>query len=167
MSPENNLLPQTYLLFRLGGYCLGFEAARLWEVSVLAPVTSVPRVSPYLVGVTQFHGKIVPVLNLAGLLKLPGIPFPKAGGFVVAHQEKPKPFLAGFAVQEVLGFGKFQAADIQPNETYPKGPVPPYGRGWAPPAEDPILLLEMEQLLFNLYQTQTRSAPRLVPVASA
>jgi chemotaxis signal transduction protein len=165
MSSGNTVLPDTFLLFRLGGYCLGFEAAHLWEVSALAPVTSVPRVSPYLVGVTQFHGKIVPVLDLAGLLGLPGVPSPKAGGFVVAHLEKPKPFLAGFPVREVKGFGKFQAADIQPTGTFPNGPVPPYGKGWAGTAEEPILLLEMEKLLLDQYQTQTRLAPRLVPVA--
>lgn len=165
MNPENLVLPDTFLLFRLGGFSLGFEAAYLWEVSVLAPVTSVPRVSPYLVGVTQFHGKIVPVLDLAGLLGLPAVPFKNAGGFVVAHLEKPKPFLAGFAVLEVKGFWKFQGADIHPGSTFPKGSVPPYGKGWAGSAEDPILLLEMEKLLLDLYQTQARLTPRLVPVA--
>jgi chemotaxis signal transduction protein len=108
MTPTVSTLnfPDTYLTFRLGGSDFGVEAGSLWEISTSAPLSHIPRTASFLVGVTHFHGKIIPVIDLRSMLDL-GLPTGHTDTSFVALQVRPSGHLGGFYVTRVLGFERF------------------------------------------------------------
>lgn len=147
MDHEEALLaasfPDTYLTFYLRDHIYGIEARCLWEISTSTTLSPLPRTPARLVGITQLHGKIIPVVDLCSLL---GLPFPdpgEEGGFIAV---KP-PGLnspAGFYVTGVLGFEKFPEAEIIP---LPPGSGDDSRKGLAGPPDRPVELLEICKLL--------------------
>lgn len=71
-----------FLLVRTGDRRVGLELAHVVEVVQLGPVHPVPSREPAVRGVTELHGRIVPVLHLGALLDAADCPTP-AGGLVV------------------------------------------------------------------------------------
>lgn len=110
--------PDTYLTFRLGERILGFEASSLWEISTSAPVSQIPRTSSFLVGVTHFHGKVIPVIDLPGLLDLK-VPVEEPRTTFIALQVPPSDHLGGFYVTRVLGFERFGRFIRSPKKSRP------------------------------------------------
>jgi len=128
-------LRHSYLVFQLGGNRYGFEARFLWEAAAGVSFTEIPLNENHLMGVTQLHGKIIPVLDLAGLL---GIPLASAQGeFVTAHLPGPPEILVGFQVEAVVGFLKL--AGENPLED-------PGGRGWID-GEKKFTWLDIEKII--------------------
>jgi len=164
MSGELRILPQTYLTFRLGTQRLAFEAKHLWEAAGKVEWTEVPRQFPHMVGVTQLHGKIMPILDLAGIL---GIPRGYAGGsgpgsFIAvncAGQEEPA---AGFLVDEVLGFVKVPVEELQDPAWGPEGRTFPYQTAWSGPNFD-LPLLDIERLVTDQSPEKAGTDGQFIP----
>ncbi len=53
-----------YLIFHLGSEEFGTEALKVREIVVLQDVTAIPQVPPYVKGVINLRGKVVPVIDL-------------------------------------------------------------------------------------------------------
>jgi chemotaxis-related protein WspB len=64
-----------FIIFRLGKERYALEAARVIEVIPRLPLRPQPGTPPFVAGLFNFHGKVVPVLDL-GTLTL-GIPCPE------------------------------------------------------------------------------------------
>ncbi|MDQ7061663.1 MAG: chemotaxis protein CheW [Sulfurimonas sp.] len=62
---ETNVNGQ-YLLFLVGGVLYGIEALRAKEIVEYSGITKVPMVKPFVKGVTNIRGNIVPVIDLLG-----------------------------------------------------------------------------------------------------
>lgn len=56
------------LVFRLGEELYGLEVAKIQEVVESPVLHYIPRASKHLLGAINFHGNILPVLDLASLL---------------------------------------------------------------------------------------------------
>jgi purine-binding chemotaxis protein CheW len=128
MTAEIVALPEQYLVFKLGGKDFGFEGRFLWEAATTVPFTEVPRKAGFVTGVTQMHGKIIPVLDMAGLLGVSAAFLPE--GFIVVNLPGEAEFLAGFAVDRVVGFARVRSADTLPPERGPGEADIPYLKGW-------------------------------------
>ena len=129
MTAEILTLPGRYLVFTLGGKSFGFEARFLWEAAGMISFTGVPRNEGHLIGITQLHGKIIPVLDIAGLLGVSADG--NCGEFITVNLHGTTPeFLAGFAVEKVVGFVKVQAIETLPAERGPGEADFPYLKGW-------------------------------------
>jgi chemotaxis signal transduction protein len=132
------------MVFVLGGKVFSFEARLLWEVSTSVGFTEVPRFGGPLVGVTQMHGKIVPVLDMAGLLGMTQVPTP--GGFIAVSLPGTIELLTGFTVDTVVGYAKIPPKDIQPwDGDTAEAPIP-YLKGWVEEGKK-FPLLDMERLV--------------------
>jgi purine-binding chemotaxis protein CheW len=148
MTAEETALPNTYLLFKLGPQSLGFEACFLWEVANRTVMTDVPKSTDFLIGISQVHGKIVPVVDLAGLLGLSQPDAVQAGGFIVVNLPGPKPVLAGFYVHEVLGFEKIYPEEIKSRQALSAEDYVPFLSGeWRPSTGEATLLIQMDKLI--------------------
>lgn len=55
---------QQYLTFTLDNESYGIDVAKVREILDLAPVTKVPRMPPYMRGVINLRGNVVPVIDL-------------------------------------------------------------------------------------------------------
>lgn len=102
---KNTNSPDSFLTFRLGPQDFGVDAASLWEISTSAPFSHIPRTTSYLVGVTHFHGKIIPVIDLPSMLEL-SLPPELSWPSFIALEVPPLKVLGGFYVTRVLGFEK-------------------------------------------------------------
>ncbi len=156
MNSAEPLLPHTYLLFHLGGETFGFEARFLGEVANRTVMTEVPRSSGFLIGAAQVHGKIVPVVDLAGFLGFSPPESARAGGFVVVALPGPKPILAGFYVERVVGFAKVSPEGIMPIPSVEDGTFIPFlaGRG-KDPAGGTFHLIQMDRLIASQARGKT------------
>jgi chemotaxis signal transduction protein len=110
--------PDTYLTFCLGERILAFEADSLWEISTSASISHIPRTASFLVGVTHFHGKVIPVIDLPGLLDLK-IPTEEPRITFIALQDPSSGHLGGFYVTRVLGFERFGRFIRSPKRSRP------------------------------------------------
>ncbi|HVM33188.1 MAG TPA: chemotaxis protein CheW [bacterium] len=136
MSAGPSPLADQQLVFRLGRQVFGVEAALLWETSSRVAFTEVPKTQGNLEGVTQMHGKIIPVLNLAAILGVKRRP--PSGGFVAVKIPWPSELLAGFVVDEVVGFLRTAGGGARP-----AGADFPYARAW----DGVVALLDMPKLV--------------------
>jgi purine-binding chemotaxis protein CheW len=53
-----------YLTFELGGEVYGLEILKVQEIIGMMNVTRVPRTAPYVRGVINLRGKVIPVIDL-------------------------------------------------------------------------------------------------------
>jgi purine-binding chemotaxis protein CheW len=53
-----------YLTFRLGAEEYGLEILKVQEIRAVSPITPVPNAPPYVKGVMNLRGTIIPVLDL-------------------------------------------------------------------------------------------------------
>ena len=58
------------LIFRLGSEWFGLEISRIQEISEMPPLDFIPRAPGWLLGAMNFHGHIMPVLDLGGYLAI-------------------------------------------------------------------------------------------------
>lgn len=58
------------LIFRLGSEWFGLEISRIQEISEMPPLDYIPRAPDWLLGAMNFHGNIVPVLDLGRYLEI-------------------------------------------------------------------------------------------------
>ncbi|MDD5558919.1 chemotaxis protein CheW [Candidatus Methylomirabilis sp.] len=97
------------LVFSLPGERYGIETAHVRGVISLRDLTSVPCTPPVILGVVNYRGRILPVLDLRGLFKLPGQGITE-GGRVVAVEAGGMTF--GISADAVAGTIRVAAHEI-------------------------------------------------------
>ncbi len=117
-----------YLTFYLAGEEYGVEILRVQEIISMMPVTRVPRTPPYIRGVINLRGKVIPIMDLREKFGMPPASEPEQVMIVVqvdgvhigvvadkvsevasiaAEDIDPTPdFGAGFQTEFLLGLGK-------------------------------------------------------------
>ena len=60
-----------YVVFRLEGQLYGAEISVVREVSYLTPITRLPNTPPYVEGVIDLRGEVMPVIDIRKRLGLP------------------------------------------------------------------------------------------------
>ncbi len=60
-----------YLTFRLGREQYGVQILKVRELIGMTDITRVPQVQPYVRGVINLRGKVIPVIDLRAKLRLP------------------------------------------------------------------------------------------------
>lgn len=63
-----NETPPRLQLFRIGNTSYGLEIGSIQDVVDDPPLYSVPQTGPFLLGVINLHGQVLPVIDLPGLL---------------------------------------------------------------------------------------------------
>lgn len=58
------------LIFRLGSEWFGLEISRIQEISEIPQLDYIPRAPDWLMGAMNFHGNIMPVLDLGKYLEI-------------------------------------------------------------------------------------------------
>jgi purine-binding chemotaxis protein CheW len=99
------------LTFVVGGESYGIEIASIREIIKLRPITEVPRMPGFLLGVISVRGVIIPVLDLRRRLHLDETAFTRAARILVAEM-RGEPF--GLLCDAVTGVVRFADDDIEP-----------------------------------------------------
>jgi purine-binding chemotaxis protein CheW len=78
-----NTLGGKYLTFFLAGEEYGVEILRVQEIISMMPITRVPRTPPYIRGVINLRGKVIPIMDLREKFGMPASTEPEQVMIVV------------------------------------------------------------------------------------
>ena len=88
--------------FKIGGEYFGFKTIRIRHILEMVEPTKVPLAKPYVLGVINNHGSMIPVVDLRQMLGLPvEEDLPEASIVVVAVPDESGESLLGIKVDEV------------------------------------------------------------------
>jgi len=102
------------LLFRCGGQVLAVEAGVVREILAASEPTRIPGSSPAVLGLVNVRGTLVPVVDAAQAVGLPG-PSPRGTLVIVERHGRP----VGLAVDEVLDLVSVSAASLDEGRALP------------------------------------------------
>ena len=88
------------VVLRLGGSRYAVDMADVAEVAPLPRVTRVPRTPTWLLGVANWRGRVLPVLDLRPLFATPSVPLASSARLVVVSRDD---LLVGVVAEAVPG----------------------------------------------------------------
>lgn len=100
------------VVFSLAGERYGIETARVLEVIPLRDLTSVPSAPAVILGVVNYRGRILPVLDGRRLLALAGEGIPEGSQVVAVHAEGMTFGLFTTGVEGVVRIAADQVAPV-------------------------------------------------------
>lgn len=107
----SNGAQKQFILFTLGQTHFAVPILQALRIVRLEPITRVPRAPAFLEGVVNFHGKVVPVVDLHKRLNLPEVAYQDAARILMVELGAQ---IVGMLVDEVIGLLRLPAAAIQP-----------------------------------------------------
>lgn len=92
-----------HLVFSVSGVTAAFRLTEITELVQLGPVMPLPGVPPWVTGVTNLRGDVIPVLDTAAILGLPSAPpTARSCGIVASVELAERPAAVVFVVDDVL-----------------------------------------------------------------
>jgi len=131
---------------------LGFRLDQRWlvapredvrEVIVPPALTRVPGARPWLLGIANVRGGLLPVCDLRRLLGEEHQTLARGARVLVYNSERVP---AGFLVDEVAGYRQFAPADQRPELVADSGPLKPYLLGAFVREAQPWLALSLHKI---------------------
>jgi twitching motility protein PilI len=113
----------TGLGFRLGDRWCVAPREDVREVIIPPPLTRVPGARPWLLGLANMRGGLLPVCDLHRLLGEDHKTLARGSRVLVFNSDRVP---AGFLVDEVSGYRQFSPPDQRPELTEEAGPLKPY-----------------------------------------
>lgn len=133
----------TGLGFRLGERWLVAPRQDVREVIVPPPLTRVPGARPWLLGLANVRGALLPVCDLHRLLGEEHKVLERGSRLLVFNSERVP---AGFLVDEVAGYRQFAPADQRRELVADSGPLAPYLLGAFVREGQPWLALSLHKV---------------------
>lgn len=132
------------VVFQLDKELYGADIAVVREVCPLQRVTRVPRTPPYIQGVTNLRGRVIPVVDLRRRLGLPMTAATKATRIAVAELDGGQ---VGMVVDAVLEVIRVPTSAIKPPSTIMSGIDAENVQGIINLDDRLIVLLNLERVL--------------------
>ncbi|MCG8696620.1 MAG: chemotaxis protein CheW [Bacteroidales bacterium] len=144
----NNQNNTTYLSFYIGNELLGADVSYILEVLLNEPVTAIPRTEDFIVGVLNFRGEIVTVIDFADKLNLP-IPESKKSSIVVVVElfKEDKAIKIGLKVDQVRKVFEVPGNELKEVPEFGKYYNPEFLMGVAKTNDGLVTLLDLEKIL--------------------
>jgi purine-binding chemotaxis protein CheW len=147
-EPALRAQPARHLIFSLGDEFYGIPVLKVREIIRLMEITPVPRMPPFVRGVINLRGQIVPVLDLRLRLKLAAAQPTRSTCIVVAQVtvtsgNSSQMGLVVDAVDEVLNI---PPADIQETPEFATDPGAQFLCGIAKAKGKVVALLDVDRL---------------------
>jgi twitching motility protein PilI len=133
----------TGLGFRLGERWLVAPREDVREVIVPPPLTRVPGARPWLLGLANVRGSLLPVCDLHRLLGEEHRTLARSSRVLVYNSDRVP---AGFLVDEVAGYRQFAPADQRHDFVAGSGPLQPYLLGAFVRDDRPWLALSLHKV---------------------
>jgi len=151
MEVKEELLEQTedtqhgrYLTFNLGEEVFGLEIRYITEIIGLQPITKIPEVAPYIKGVINLRGKIIPVIDMRLKFGKEAAEYTDRTCIIVIDTEE---LVVGLIVDKVSEVMTIDDADVVPPPDQRTGIRNRYIKGIGKVDGDVKLLLDCKTLL--------------------
>ncbi len=129
------------ILFKMGNETYGLPIEAIKEIIKPLPLTRFPKSPPYVEGIIDLRGSILPIINLRRLFGLDPIPLTDDSRFIDIHLEGMQVGIVVDAVSEVV---RIRAGEIEPAPAIIAGIDGKYLSGIARVDSRLILLLDLE-----------------------
>ena len=137
-----------YLIFHLGAEEFGTEVLKVREIMGIQDITDVPQTPPYVKGVINLRGKVIPVVDLRIKFGLaPEEYTPRTCIIVMRTHQAEEELMIGIIVDGVAEVLSLTEADIEDTPDFGPGVVTPYLRGMAKIKGKVKILLDIDQVL--------------------
>lgn len=133
-----------YLTFTLGGEEYGVEILKVQEIKGYAPVTPIPNTPPYVRGVMNLRGAIIPVVDLRAKL---GMGETAPGQFTVIIVVRVGPKTVGLVVDAVSDVLDIPADAIQATPDFGPQVDARFISGMARTGDRLVVLLDLDRIL--------------------
>lgn len=108
-----------YLTFSLKEEEYGIGILKVKEIIGMMPVTAVPRTPPFIKGVVNLRGKVIPVIDLRSKFDMASIPYDERTCIIVVEIDGDKAtVLIGIVVDSVSEVLNIKADEIEPAPTF-------------------------------------------------
>jgi purine-binding chemotaxis protein CheW len=139
-----------YLAFRLGKEDFAIQVLKVREIVGIQDITSVPQMPPYVKGVINLRGRVIPVVDLRLKFGLPEREYtPRTCIIVVQVRSGGVSIQTGVIVDEVSEVLTLAPAEIEDTPDFGEDVGTPYLLGMAKVKGNVKMLLDIDQVLAN------------------
>lgn len=114
------------VVFEVGGQRMVAPLGEVSEVLTMPEYTSVPLVQPWLLGMANVRGRLLPLTDLAQLLQLPSKTAAMSRKVIVIDHST---MFSGLIVDQVLGIEQFTRGQYRAEAIDSDSPFAPYNHG--------------------------------------
>jgi purine-binding chemotaxis protein CheW len=139
---ENELLQ--LVTFGIGEEEFGIDILKVQEIIRTMAITKVPNSPPYVEGVINLRGKVIPVIDLRSRFNLDYRPHDSRTRIVVIELHG---MIIGFVVDEVSEVLRIQSNTVEPPPPVVSGIESEYVKGVGKLGDRLLILLDLEKLI--------------------
>lgn len=132
------------VIFELGGESFGVEIGAVESIVQMLPITHVPQAPPFVRGVTNLRGRVLPVLDLYQRFGLPPQPEKQDQRIIVIQSEGVE---SGIIVDAVTEVETLNPDQIEPPPALTRTTASQFVQGIAKMGERIIILLDLAKVL--------------------
>lgn len=158
MSEETQVMSQAvkamaaregkYLTFTLAEEEYGIGILKIKEIIGMMPITSVPRTPPFVKGVINLRGKVIPVIDLRLRFNMPAIDYTERTCIIVVEiASESGNVVIGIVVDSVSEVLNIKGADIENTPTFGTQLDTDYILGMAKIDKGVKILLDIDRVL--------------------
>ncbi len=137
-----------YLVFTLGREEFGIKVMSVREIMGIQDITAVPHTPPYLKGVINLRGKVIPVVDLRAKFGMPSTEHTQRTCIIVVQVEgETHPMLMGIIVDGVAEVLNLMPGDIEDTPDFGQGVAMPYLLGMAKVKDKVKILLNIDEVM--------------------
>ncbi len=130
--------------FRLANEIYAVKLTSIRQIIKLVPITMVPRVPDYVLGIISLRGTVIPIFDLRRVLKLPEAESTRKSRIIIVNQGK---LTAGLIVDEVEQVLRMSESKIEPPPPVLGGVEAEYIKGIGRVDSKMIIFLSLEKIM--------------------
>ena len=112
--------------FLVGGMRMVSKLGEVSELLAVPRLTTLPAVKPWIMGIANVRGRLVPIIDLHEYLQIP-ITRPASQWRVLVVEDDE--LVAGLVVEQSIGIQHFLEASFEPSDGAELGDIAPYVKG--------------------------------------
>lgn len=137
-----------YLTFSLAGEEYGIGILKVKEIIGMMPITTIPRTPPFVKGVINLRGKVIPVVDLRLKFGMDSVDYTERTCIIVVEiGDMRRSLLMGILVDSVSEVLSIKGGDIEETPSFGGGSESQYILGMAKMNGEVKILLDIDRVL--------------------
>lgn len=132
-----------YVVFQLEDELYGVDIHQVTRIEKMMPLTRVPNAPPFVLGVCNLRGSVIPVIELKKRLGLPSHPDENAKVIIVNIGKQ----LVGMIIDASVDVTSLDSSEIEPSPSLVTGVDARFIQGVAKISNRLLIILDMERVL--------------------
>jgi len=153
LEEDEDTQKDMYLTFHLAGEDYGIAVAYVTEIIGIQKITTVPDMPPYVKGVINLRGNVIPVIDVRIRFDKPAYPYNTRTSIIVVSMGNT---IVGLVVDEMREVATIPAEQIEPPPGISRNKRNPYISGLGKMDSGIKLLLDIKRLLYDGEDVQSK-----------